>query len=138
MDKPTIIPVMEEVPVASTRPVPSGSVRVTKKIERVEKEIDVPVTREELTVERVPVNRVVAEIPRTREEGDEIIVPVVEEEMVVKTQLVLKEEIHIRRRKITDTAKKSVTLASEHVTVEELDAHGAPRERPPSTIDKNP
>lgn len=134
----TTIPVIAEELVASKRPVPSGSVRVMKKVERVEKEIELPVTREELSVERVPVNRVVSEIPQMREEGDEIILPVVEEEMVVKTQLVLKEEIHIKRRKISETVKKTVTLANEHATVEELNAHGAPRERPPSTIDKNP
>ena len=54
---------------------------------------------EEADVRRVPVNRVITEIPQTRQEGDVTIVPVVEEVLVVEKRLLLKEEIHIERKR---------------------------------------
>jgi len=56
-----------------------------------------PVSRERVSVERVPVNRVVSEMPAVREEGDLTIIPVVEERPRIVMELVLTEEIHLRR-----------------------------------------
>jgi hypothetical protein len=54
---------------------------------------------EEADVRRVPVNRIVTEVPQTRQEGEVTIVPVLEEVLVVEKRLLLKEEIHIVRRR---------------------------------------
>ncbi|HYO80442.1 MAG TPA: DUF2382 domain-containing protein [Bryobacteraceae bacterium] len=54
---------------------------------------------EEAEVKRVSVNRMVTEAPQTRIEGEVTIVPVVEEVLVIEKRLLLKEEIHIVRRR---------------------------------------
>jgi len=118
------VPVIEEELVAGTRAVKTGSIRVRKSVERVRKQIDMPVMRDVVKVSRVPVNRRVAAVPAIRQEGDTLIVPVVEEELVVKRRLVLKEEIHIVRRRVDDHASKTVTLGREHATIERLDSEG--------------
>jgi stress response protein YsnF len=63
-------------------------------------------------------------MPSTREEGDTLIVPVVEEQLVVSKRLVLKEEIHIRRERTQSRVSQSVPIEREHATVERLDEKG--------------
>jgi len=119
-----VVPVIEEELVTGTRPVKTGSVRVRKNVERVRKIIDMPVVQDVVKVSRIPVNRRVAGMPAIREEGDTLIIPVVEEELVVKRRLVLREEIHIVRRRVDDHVTKTVTLGREHATIERLDIEG--------------
>jgi stress response protein YsnF len=79
---------------------------------------------EEVEVKRVPVNRVVEQVPTVRRKGAVIIVPVVEEELVVTKRLVLKEEIHLIKRRTRDRFVKDVTLERERAEVQRLDAEG--------------
>jgi len=118
------VPVIQEELVTGIRSVRTGSVRVRKSVERIRKVIDMPVMRDVVKVTRVPVNRKIAEMPPIREEGDTVIVPVVEEEIIVKRRLVLKEEIHIVRQRLNEHATRSVTLGREHATIERLDGDG--------------
>jgi stress response protein YsnF len=46
---------------------------------------------------------------------------VLEEILVVEKRLVLKEELHIRRRATTETAEVPVTLRKQRVVVERID-----------------
>lgn len=132
-DAPAVIPVIEEELVAGAREVKTGTVRVSKHVEEVRKIVTAPAVHDVVEVNRIPVNRVVDAIPKMREEGDVLIVPVVEEELVVQKRLVLKEEIHIRRKRATERVSKEVTLERERATVERLDAEGnvIARSRPP-------
>ena len=118
------VPVIEEELVTGTRAVKTGSVRVRKEVERTHKTVEVPAMRDVVSVNRVTVNREVETIPDIREEGDTLIVPVVEEELVVYKKLVLKEEIHIQRRKVTEQVTQSITLDREHATIERVDRDG--------------
>ncbi len=70
-------------------------------------------------MERVPVGRVVQEAPQTRQEGDTLIVPVLEEVLVVEKRLVLKEELHIRKRSSERVEQQTVRLRSENVEIEQ-------------------
>ena len=56
--------------------------------------------------------------PEIRTEGDLTIVPVLEEVLVVTKQLVLKGELHIRRRVETETVEVPVTLRKQRGGVE--------------------
>jgi len=119
-----IIPVIEEELVTDTRAVKTGSVRVQKHVETRVREIDLPLLRENVDVKRVPVNRVVDAEPPVRRSGDTVIVPVVEEELIVTERLVLKEELHIVKHRTMEHKKKEVTLERERAEVQRLDAHG--------------
>ncbi len=120
----TVVPVIEEDLVTGTRAVKTGSIRIRKQVQRIRKDVVAPLLRDVSTVSRVPVNRVVDTIPEVREEGDTLIVPVVEEELVIEKRLVLKEEIHIRRERSNEEVTRSIIVGREHATVERLDADG--------------
>jgi uncharacterized protein (TIGR02271 family) len=123
-DETTVIPVIEEELVAGSREVKTGTVRVSKEVEQVRKIVSAPAVRDVVQVNRIPVNRIVDSIPQMREEGDLLVIPVVEEELVIQKRLVLKEEIHIRRKRTRERVSKEVTLDSERAVVERLDGAG--------------
>src|SRR5947209_5726898 len=108
-----VIPVVEEEVVAGARPVKTGAVRVDKHVETRIRKIETPLLHEEVEIRRVPVNRVVNEVPPVRKKGDVIIVPVVEEELVVTKRLILKEEVHLLKRRTKDRYIKEVPLDRE-------------------------
>jgi len=130
------VPVIEEELVTGTRTVKTGSVRIHKEVEETRKTVEMPTIQDVVEVTRHAVNRVVTEAPGVRQEGDLTIVPVVEEEIVVRKRLVLKEEIHIRRRHVEDTVTQEVTVAKERATVERLDESGRVIERSSPEEDK--
>lgn len=59
--------------------------------------IDEPLFSEDVSVERVPVNRIVDAPPETRQEGEITIIPVIEEVITIEKRLLLREEVRIRR-----------------------------------------
>jgi len=63
--------------------------------------VDEPLFTEDVTVERVPVNRLVDSAPQSRQDGDTTIIPVVEEVITVQKRLLLREEVRITRRRTT-------------------------------------
>ncbi len=115
-----VIPVIEESVHVGTEKVDVGQVRIVKRVETRDEEIEHPTTRESVEVERVEVNEVVADIdnpPQARDEGDVLIIPVLEEVVVVEKRLVLKEEVHIKKQRTEHTDRQTVTLRQEHVQV---------------------
>ncbi len=115
---PVVIPVVEEEFQVEKRKVEAGGVRVTKTVREREEVIDEPLVKEEVQVKRVPVNRVVDGRVEIRQEGETMIVPVLEEVLVVEKRLVLKEEWHITRRRVEAHSPQRVILRSEEVSVD--------------------
>jgi len=72
----------------------------------------------------VPVGRVVAEAPGVRDEGDELVVPVLEEVLVVQKQLFLREELRISRRRTESRGRRQVTIRSEEAEILRRPADG--------------
>jgi len=116
-----IIPVVEETATVEKRQVVTGRVRVQTITDTVEELAQAGVRRETVEVTRVPVDRVVESPPEIRTEGDVTIVPVLEEVLVVEKRLVLKEELHIRRRVEIETVEVPVTLRKQRAVVERID-----------------
>ena len=119
-----VVPVIEEEVATGVRAVKTGSVRVDKKVEKRVRRVSAPMLHEDVEVRRVPINRVVEVAPRARRQGDTVIVPVVEEELVVTKRLVLKEEIHLVKRRTRDRVVKEVELGRERARVRRLDSDG--------------
>jgi len=128
-----VVPVIEEEVAAGVKAVKTGSVRVDKHVEKRIRTIKAPLLHEDVEVRHVPINRVVTEAPRVRKKGDTVIVPVVEEELVVTKRLVLKEEIHLTKRATKDRFEKKVELNRERAEVHRLDAEGRIIDRRPKT-----
>ncbi|MGI4788447.1 MAG: YsnF/AvaK domain-containing protein [Janthinobacterium lividum] len=115
-----VIPLVAETLEVGKETVVTGGVRVTTHVtERVEI-VDEPLRREEVQVERVPINRQVFETPQPRQEGDFWIIPILEEVVVVEKQLFLREEVRIRRTSTDVHLPQEVTLRTEEAVIEEI------------------
>ena len=114
-----VVPVAEERLDVGTRRIETDSgIRVHKTVDERVQLIDEPLTKDELSVERVPVDRYVDEPVSVRYEGDTMVVPVLEEVLVVEKRLLLKEEVRITRRTQEYRNPQRVTLRREHAEVE--------------------
>lgn len=116
----TVIPVVHETAQVHKEVVESATVRVHKNVTEVEKSLEVPLVRENYEIKRVPVDRIIEEHPSIREEGNCIIIPVVEEVLVVQKKLKLVEEVHLIKRQITETHKETITVKQEELKVERV------------------
>ena len=110
VDGTTVIPVVAEELRVGRRTVETGRVRVTKLVREEQEQVDLPTLSEEVSVERVPVNRFVETVPQPRQEGDTVIFPVLEEVLVVERRIRLKEEVRITKRVSETRESQSVTL----------------------------
>jgi uncharacterized protein (TIGR02271 family) len=119
-EPPLVLPVLEETLDVRTRRVETGRVRLHKTVQTREVLVDEPLLREEVAVERVPVNRVVEGPIPVRSEGDTMIVSVLAEVLVVETRLLVTEEVRITRRRTETHTPERVTLRREDVTVERV------------------
>ncbi len=97
---------------AGVREREAGKLNVRKRVTTERQRIAVPKKREEVSVDRVPVND---GTPGEISEG-EVAMPVVEEEVVVSKQAVVKEEIKIKKDVVQDEE-----IVEEDVRKEEID-----------------
>jgi len=117
-----VIPVIHEEIEVSKRKVETGAgVRINKSAHEEERTVDLPLVEERVEVERVPIDKAVDGPVAVRHVGDTIIVPVVEEVLVVQKQLRLVEELHIRKTRTEKHAPQTVVLRKEEATVERLE-----------------
>jgi uncharacterized protein (TIGR02271 family) len=122
------LPLFEEAARVETRTVPGERVRLHSFVRERDERVDAELRDEDVTVERVPVNRVVATAPAVREEGDTLIVPVIEEQLFIEKRLVLKEIIRVTRHARTRTEQHTVRLRAEDVRIERVAAPDDPHE----------
>lgn len=119
-----VVPVVEEQLRVGKRVVETGRVRVTKTVREREEVVDEPLLREEYDVERVPVEEFVDGPVAPWHEGETLVVPVLEEVLVVEKRLLVREELRIRRRRFEERRPQRVTLLGEEVSVERAGAEG--------------
>ena len=122
-----VIQVVEERLEVSRERVETGRVRISKSVEAREVVVDDPLKRESVRVEHVPINQVVTgAVPQVREEGDVTVIPILEERVVTRTELVLVEEVRIHRDHSEYHDPQRVTLRKEVVSVERFGEDGRP------------
>lgn len=117
MAEPKTIPIIEEQLDVSKRTVRTGTVRVETSTALVDEVATALLESSEVEVERIAVNREVELVPEVRIEGDTTIFPIMEEVLVVQKRLVLKEELHIKRRVIQERVEVPITLRKQSATV---------------------
>ncbi|QBE66733.1 YsnF/AvaK domain-containing protein [Pseudoduganella lutea] len=116
------VPVIREELEVTTHVVDTGrGVRVTRNVTEEPAEIREQLWHEELDVQRVPVDRVVSEAPPSRYEGDVLVVPVLEEILVIEKRFRIKEELRITRVRKQQEYRETVSLRVEDVQVEAFD-----------------
>jgi uncharacterized protein (TIGR02271 family) len=123
-DEPVRINVHEEVLTPVTRDVHLGDVVIHKRVEEEPIETTVELSRDEVSVEHVPVNREIEVAPEPRCEGDTLIIPVVEERLVTEKRLVLREEVRVTRRRQTEQTQIHDVLRREVLDIEDQSTQG--------------
>ncbi|RYD22010.1 MAG: DUF2382 domain-containing protein, partial [Spirochaetia bacterium] len=94
-----VVPVIEESLEVGKRTVDQGGYRIVKTVSVREEWVDEPLLSQTSHVERRPIGRLLPTLdaPVSRQEGDTLIISIVEEVLVTETRLMLKEEIHIKQ-----------------------------------------
>jgi uncharacterized protein (TIGR02271 family) len=98
--------------------VQAGEVRLRKEVVSEDRTIEVPVTREEVVIERRPAAKGQS-AEGTIAEGEEIRIPVMEEEVRVEKTPVVREEVTLKKRQVQDTERFSDTVRREEARIEE-------------------
>jgi stress response protein YsnF len=113
-----LIPVVEEQATFSRQTKVTGRVKVQTATAVDQEMATIDLATEAVEVTRVSVGREVDDPPLIRTEGDLTIVPVIEERAIVRKQLVLVEEIHIRRSTSVENVAIPVTTRRQTVRIE--------------------
>lgn len=129
----SIVPLIEESLVVEKRVVDQGGYRINKSVEIREEVVNEPLTTHTVHIERRAIGRLLPsmESPTARQEGDTLIVSVVEEVLVTEKRLMLKEELHITRSHAVTHHSETFLLRSENVTIEHLEPGALPRSETP-------
>ena len=113
----------EEELAIGKRQVLAGEVALRKTVETERVRENVPVMREEVSIERHPVTD--ARLAAGAEIGEaEIRVPVMQEEVVAEKRGVAKEEVVVRKHAVEETQQVEADLRRERLSVDERDLRG--------------
>ena len=117
-----VIPVIEEVLEVTRKVVDTDSpLRIRKLVDEEMVDVNVPLEFKQAEIRRVPIGRVVTGPINARYEADVLIVPVLEERLVMRTELVLVEELHITQKRDVKHHREQVALRRERVVLERFD-----------------
>jgi uncharacterized protein (TIGR02271 family) len=114
------IPLIEERVTVDKRVVETGRVRIRSVVDEKLVRVSEVLERDDVTIERVAVNREVTEAPEPREDNGVLIVPLLEEVVVVEKRLVLREELHIRRVPKRERVEEAVRLRKMRAEVDRV------------------
>jgi len=109
------VPIIEEKLDVGKRTVELGSLEIRKTVEQFQEARRLPLSFDQLDVQHVEVNRPLDAPLEPRYEGDVLIIPVMEEVLVIEKRLMLKEEVRVSKRQVTRVQQVNETLRREHV-----------------------
>ena len=107
----------EQIDIQKTEAV-TDRLRVSTHVEERVVLVEEHVERGQLSVERVAIKRAVSQAPEPRQEGDTLIVSVVEERLVVEKRLFVVEEVRITRTSTSEHVAIPETVRTMRATVE--------------------
>lgn len=114
------IPLIEEQLRVGKRLVETGRVRIRTVVDESRVWVREDLQREQVEVVRVPIDRQIDTVPQIRTENDVMIIPVVEEVVVVEKRLILVEELHVHRRRTVEHVEEPVVLRRTRAEVERV------------------
>jgi uncharacterized protein (TIGR02271 family) len=120
-EEPVSIQLLAEDLVATTQPVLRGTLRVHKGVATEPRSVTVPLSLEVALVEHIPVEHYDPSVPAG---PDEVIIPVLEEQIVIQKRQVIKEYIRVRKTRVTKEQIVTDTVRREYVEVTEHRANG--------------
>lgn len=119
-DDRIVVPLVEESLQVNKEWVEAGAAQIRKSVTATRETVPVDLAHEEVDVQRVTVNRVLAEGESAvaRQEGETLVIPVVEEELVVMKRLVVREEVRVTKRRVVAREEVSDTVRREQIHIE--------------------
>ena len=118
----------EEELAARKQAVEAGRVSVGTEIVEEQRTLEVPVTREEVTIQRHAVDRRPSDEPISAR-SEVLSVPLREEQVAVDKQAVVYEEVNLGKRAVQETERVSDTVRKEVVDVDAIGDVDVSRER---------
>ena len=112
------MPLRQEELIARKQNVETGQVHIGTDVVSEQRTLEVPVTREEVTIERHPVERRPSDQPMD-ERGQTIAVPVHEEKVELEKRPVVYEEVGVGKREVEETHEVSGTVRREEARIEQ-------------------
>lgn len=100
--------------------VETGVVQIIKRVSEDRQVVDLPSSREEITVERVARNQYVETPPSVRYEGDTMIIPVLQEVIVTQKKILLVEEVYVTKHRVHEHQSEEVVLRKEDIVIERI------------------
>ena len=114
-----VLPVIQEHLEINKEVVETGKVHIRKRVTEEETTINMPTIQEGYHIERVPGNKeLLTQRPVMRHEGDNMIIPVVQEVLIVEKRYEVLEEVHVIKTKTEIPQTQQVTLLKETVDIE--------------------
>ena len=120
------IPIVEERARIEKTMVERGVVSITTSVKETEQLIADALRHQEVDIQHVSIDSEVDSIPRIRQDGDVIVIPIVEERAVIVKRLFLVEELHVRVNTVEETVNIPVVLQSTEVSVERKEPDSNP------------
>ncbi len=105
----------------------AGEVRLRKDVVTETKHVEVPVTREEVRVERVPASDRAAASGEATFDEESVSVPLREEEVEIRKRPVVKEEVRVRKDRVVEQRAAEADVRKERV---EIEGEGKPKRDP--------
>jgi len=118
----TVIPLVEETAVVSKRELETGRARVSLTTDVEQVVIRETLRGRRVEIERVAIDRTLADgeaPPKTREDGDTLVIPVLEETAIVVKRLVLREEVRLHFIETEAPFQEEVAIRRQRATVEQ-------------------
>ena len=106
----------EEVSVAKSR-VLTGQVKVGTVTKESEQLVEEMLEHEHVEIERIAIGKEVDKAPAVRQEGDTLIIPILEEIVVVERRLLLKEEVRVRRTREKQPYQERVVIRKQEAVI---------------------
>ncbi len=122
-DERIVIPVIEENLRVDKKIVEGGGFRIIKSVVTEEATAEASTVHEAATVERVAVNRLLEvgeELPKSRRDGDTLIIPIFEEVIVTEKRMRLTEELHVLISRTETLTPQTTTIRRESVRIEPI------------------
>lgn len=114
----TVLPVIEEHVTVSKEMVETAKVHIHKTVTEEEAIVNLPLIQEGYQIERRPGNKELLTLhPPIRHEGENMIIPVVREVLIVEKRYEVLEEVHVIKTKTEVPHLQQVTLRKESVDV---------------------
>jgi uncharacterized protein (TIGR02271 family) len=120
-----VVPVLADTLHVDVRELSHGGVRVHREQREEQVRVDPPLKHTRVDIERCVLNQLLdGPPPEPHQDGETLVIPVLEEVAVVQRRWLLKEELRVTRSEQTVHQPQEVVLRREHVTVERFSNAG--------------